>query len=463
MKYKKLASHIRQVHSQKKATNFLYIVQRFKMRAQNPKRNNLLKKVGPLTILIGFIGTVIGLWADITGNAILPTINQETQMTGDFRVGVASFIVETPSIDTRVGYELAQGVYARMVETATEHQTDFTINVWGPDRLPPITGQTALLREEVAAEIAANIDADLLVYGSITLIEGKWQITPEFYVNDQSFVEAAELTGHHQLGAAFSIPNEADLISRITVSREYKSRIQALVFLTIGLAYYADNMFSEAVTYFQLAETVENWPDNTGKEVLYLLIGNGEMKQDHLSEAESHYRHALELDSNYARAYIGLASVYYLRALEPARITHQPDDINLRFLDRAIRTYQKALTVPNQPTSLNVTTKIHLGLGQSYLSRQYIFYKPGSCAKLDDFTLAITELAQVTTAYGDPEQPTNTHIQEFAAEAYGRLGLIYMLTCNKPLAIQNYEMAAALSITSERRSYFQSSLASLQE
>lgn len=436
---------------------------RYKAWITQPHVKRLIKIGSTAAVLIGFIGTVIGLWADVTGKAVFPTLTQETRMTGDFRVGVTALVPQEPTISPAVGRDLAQGIYSLMSQTGAESQTDFTITIWGPDRLPPITGQTAAARATAAADLAADIDADMIVYGAITHHDGKWQITPEFYVREQSFLEAAELTGHHQLGAAFSVPAQANLVSRITVSREYASRAQALTFLTVGLGFYAVNRYADSLTYFQYAENVENWQEDTGKEVLYLLMGNAEMKQEHLSAAESHYRHALNLDPDYARAYVGLASVYYLNALMPARAGSHPADVDLRLINRAIRTYQRALDAPNQPPTANIVTKVHLGLGQSYLSRQYAHYQPGICAPPDDFILAITELEQVVAAYTNPEQADNSLLREFAAEAYGRLGLIYYLSCNKLLAVQNYEMAVALSTDPERRGYFQSSLASLQE
>ncbi|MBA3871796.1 MAG: hypothetical protein H0X30_21830, partial [Anaerolineae bacterium] len=87
--------------------------------------------------------------------------------------------------------------------------------------------------------------------------------------------------------------------------------------------------FMSALKSYQAALDVPSWSDNDGKEIVYMLIGNSEMKLaeqaaqrcdrstvlTHTDSAEKAYKQSTTLAPDFAKAYAGLANVYAVRAL----------------------------------------------------------------------------------------------------------------------------------------------------
>jgi tetratricopeptide (TPR) repeat protein len=100
------------------------------------------------------------------------------------------------------------------------------------------------------------------------------------------------------------------------------ARASALSLIAIGMAYQSVDNYEQALQFFQRAEETPGWLDSAGKEVIYLLLGNAYARQASLQKsaqpleaAAQAYEKALALNSQYARAQVGLASVICLQAL----------------------------------------------------------------------------------------------------------------------------------------------------
>ncbi len=386
---------------------------------------NVLGGYWPLVVLLAIVilgGTGYAVW-----RLVFPA-----RMAGDFRIAVAGFAVKGQTSQRGLGTELAQGVYLSLNQDLAELSHDFTVTIWSPDRVGTVQGETPEARAQSAQQLADKIGADVLVYGVIDVSQPLWEVTPEFYVTSTNFNEAQEITGQHQIGEPFTLAGEGGLLSRVDLSRKMDARAEAITRITLGLAYYSLRDYTDALTTFQTAENVSGWQDSQGKAVLYLLEGNAAAKQNDLVTSISYLNRSLEIDPEYARPIVSLASVYYLQALEPFNESQKPSDVDLALIDKAIAEYNLALQAHHQPALSDITTKVNFGLGQCYLMQVYA----GSKGSLN---LAVDKFKSVIADYR-----SNPRLRELAAESHARLGLIYALSNHDADAVQEYQQAAAL-------------------
>ncbi len=402
--------------------------------------SNLLSIPLLLSILIITVGVSMYLFL---------RFKKPSQMRGDFRIAVASFAIDDQIADPDMGEELAQNFYTSLQNAFDQTPLDFVVSIWGPEQVGKIRGQSQEDRTRAAEQLAHKIDADVIVYGWVESTDNIWQIVPEFYISAENFYEGQEITGPYNMGTAIYVAKQqVELLTRFEVNSELFSRAEALSYITIGIVHYSSRdpeHLGKALDYFQLADEVKNWDAQEGKQVLYLLMGGTAFKLNDLELAKTYYRKSLTLDPEYARAYLGLAGIFYMQALEFAGEAEEPTGIDISLLNKAIDTYTRALEMPYQPPFSDVATKVHFGLGQCYFALVYSGEK-------DSFNLAISEFEAVIAEYSDGANP---RVLEAAAESYARLGLIYDLSGYPDLAIENYKMAVSLSTNLERQAIYE--------
>ncbi|MCU0485997.1 MAG: protein kinase [Anaerolineales bacterium] len=356
------------------------------------------------------------------------------RMSGDFRVAVAEFDVIGNPANPSLGKELADCVYQRLVQTFAEAKLDFSIVVWGPDKVRSVSGITADERALDAQNLASALGADILVYSTIDVTQPVWQVQPEFLITSESFYQAAELNGPAQLGAAFTVTGMGEIAQRLEFSTRMTPRVNILAHITVGLAYISAKNYPVAIRELQAIEALPEWEVYNSKEVLYLLVGNAALLAQDIPLAESYFLKSLDANPEYARAMIGLGGVYYLQALTPFDASKNPADTDMVLLQRSIETFLQASRASDQPPLADIPAKVHYGLGQGYFMLVYSGYETS-------FDAAANEFKAVIDSYGDG---TNPRIREIAAESHARLGLIYSLTGNDELVSSEYARAAAL-------------------
>lgn len=394
-----------------------------------PAEQKLLQRI--LTMQnIGFLALIIVTIA--AAYFLYSTLRTETpdQMTGDFRIAVAEFLVTGDESSTELGNEIAIGMHDRLVSEIEQFNLDVIVTTWGPVEVGTagmITGSNAEERAASAEQLAKQIDANILVYGVIDTTSTSWSVQPEFYISEENFYEAQEIIGHHKIGDAFSVVSPTDTGKRFIFSDEITPRVNLLSHITVGLVYYAIENYPKSLEALLLAEDIEGLEEDDGLQVLYLLTGNAAGKSGELDIAESYNLRALEIDPEYARAQIGLASVMYIRALAS-------EPINSELLNDSVQQYLNALVAETQPNLADISTKGHFGLGQSYMVLTLI-------GESNSFEPAISEFEQVISDYGEG---TNSRIRVLAGEAHGRLGRIYAEMGLNDLALSEYEASVEL-------------------
>lgn len=382
--------------------------------------------------VIGFALALIGLIANLEQLGLFP--RQPERMSGDFRIAVAGFVASTPTGDSVFGIDLAESTVMRLQEAFSEVQKDYIVTIWGPDRVGLVKGNSPEERNISAARISDLLGADMVVYGTTSIQDNITVVLPQFYLSTERFHEAGEITGSYKFGKQIPILGRGSVSDRIEASKELTYRIQVLSRVAVGLSYYAVNDHHKALGHFQTAELTLRPQDDSVRQILLLLSGNAVTRVGNLDLAEEKYQQALRIDSQYARAFLGLGDVYYLKAQSGFVKSQDPKDINMEMLDVAAEFYEKAAVAESQFAFSDITTKTHFGLGQIRLTQAYSGVN-------DEIDAAIREFEFVIDEY---EQTGNPRIRRLAAESHARLGLIFELLDDRPEAASRYRMASSL-------------------
>jgi len=397
--------------------------------------NNIYEGIDRKTFILSFIGlTFITVVVGISLYFALKP-NEPQTMAGDFKIAIAGFSEIGTSGQNNLGYDLAESLRLRLEKDLEAINPDLVIMVWGPDKVGTIQENTPEERALEAEKIATNIHANLVIYGLVDMtVQEQWQVIPEFYISAENFYEANEIVGQYDMGEPISLPGLSNSAWQFEFGKSMFARGKALAAISVGLGYMAVHDYESALEILQTGEDIENWEESQGQKVLYTLIGLAAGKSGHYDIAEDVLLRAIEIDDEYARPYIGMANLNYIRAMQGFEISKQIQDIQPEFLDICLNYLEQAVSAPNKPPLADVETKIHFSRGQCYLAQVL-------AGKGVDLMPAIIEFEYVIEDFGDG---ANSRVRELAAESYARLGLVYNLTENYDQAATHYQLAADL-------------------
>lgn len=400
----------------------------------------------PVAVILGIISVLLAYLLIRANNTNVGP------MSGEWNVAVAGFTPigeETIGKDEAniIGYVFFNRVEAELSELGK--YVDLTIEVRGPNDISEIKGEEPGQLALQAEKLATKINADIVIYGIVSKNGNALRLTPYFFIDVDNFYEAEEIVGQHSLGERITIVKGNDnLPSQIKLNRELSKRAQALALITRGLSMYSIHAYEDAIELFYEANSKDYWNYSSGREVVYQFIGNASAKVEDLASAETAYTEALKIEPEYGRSYAGLANVKYLQALQGVT----PDDFfpDKILLDKAINLYWDALEAKIKPETADVPERVAFGLGQVYFVKWFL----GE----DTLTEAINNFTHVLNEFNNGE---NHRLQETAAEAYGRLGLIERQLGNIDKAIELFSNAIELSSDPSRRGLYWATLADM--
>ena len=302
-------------------------------------------------ILLVLVGLVVGGAATFLGPG---------QMTGLFNVAVAEFgqlDADGQVHPSKDGQLLSEWIFRGLQEEYKGLPREFAAQIWHDSlgltqkrtRIGIISGRTPEERQRVAMKLADRINAHVVIYGNLDVDQSPASFIPEFYVSPLAG-QADEIIGAHQLGTPITVELPIDLrnpVTSLALNAPLSVRAAVLVQFTIGLMYDLANQPQKAYDVFRKMETtLTGWERTEGKEILYLFIGREAHLLKREDEAVEAYESALDINPNYARAYIGLGNIHYERAKQ------LPADKLLASgeLEQAIDQYRKAVEVaPSSP------------------------------------------------------------------------------------------------------------------
>ncbi len=257
------------------------------------------------------------------------------------------------------------------------------VEIRGPELTGRITGATTSEREKAAEKLASSIQADLIVSGKV--IEGGKRFLPEIFVSGRQGLNTID-PGFYAFGDIRFRP-DANLFVSVNDQQELQQRLaqstRSLVQFILGVNAFATRSYEEASSNFKdsvdasgLDLSAENLSSQGthGLETLLLLMGDLDSKQAAASaglgqrralfeSARAHYEQSLELDREFARAYVGLAEVTFLQSAGSCPRNSPAVDID--GLKSAIDLYRRALASKHQTPIANIEPKVHFGIGRA--------------------------------------------------------------------------------------------------
>lgn len=373
-------------------------------------------------------------------------------MKGEWNIAISTFSSRSAKdISTQNAYLIGLQFYNRLNQELLSQGAaiDLSIEIWGPDKTPPIRGNTINERATNAQAVASRINADVIIYGVVEKDGSVLFLQPEFYVAIKNYYEVYEIVGQYTLGPAIPIVGQSEEIpSQIRINRELAARSKAFSLVANGLSLFSFHDYYGAYQKFSEANSVEFWRENVGRETIFLFLGNAAGRANKLPEAESSFLKALEIDPEYSRALIGLAGIKYVMALEGSSSDNFHPDQGI--LEESIQLYQAALSAKNKPGTADIEAKVAFGLGQVYLVK----WLEGNGSP----NLALNNFNYVIKKYKDE---SNFRISELAAESYARIGLIRRELHDFESAIIDFENAVDISTSPFRKGLYWETLGDL--
>lgn len=427
-----------------------------------PMRINLKEGINKLdlvmnwakkNVILSIIGFII-LVGIPTAYFYIDRFYKETKaMSGEWNIAVSSFYLKGDvGIKKDDARNIAKVFFNRLNSEVGDlfKTSNIVCELRGPEDIEIIEGDTEGERSIHAQEVAKKINADMLIYGSIEKIRDDLELKPEFYISIKNFYEADELTGNHILGRNIKlIAGESILPSQLNLNRDLSLRAQVLSSVVRGLSYYLIHDYVNSYTNFKKANNDNLWESNEGRQTIYLLEGNAAGRAKMFEESKSAYLNAIEIDPDYARAYIGLGGIYYLLSMrDKSSAIYNP---NTSFLNDSIKLFKKALGIKKSPKLADITTKAEFGLGQAYLALWF-----SGNRTLD---VSIKYFNKVLKEY---KENRNYRIKEIAAESHARLGFVNFSFGKIDEAEKEFEESLKLSSMPERRALYYSTLSDIQ-
>ena len=371
-----------------------------------------------------------------------------TEMTGHFNVAVAKF--DAPSGDAqldlpRVAKRLDNQVYEYLDSVLADlgTQTDVQIQVRPPDQTGPIGGGDVEARAGRAYELATAINADLVLYGTLTGTSNSTQFEPEFVLVDRGALaqanELAHMSGHYRLGSQLEYAGSPPLREQ-DVGRDLRTRTAAFAELALGLTHFQVGRYADASQHFEKAltdgsEGAGGWPEEDGKEFLYLFLGSTAGLMGDLDVAETNFVEALRLNDEFARGHVGLASVAFARS-RCGDTTRRPDATLLDTADGHLRAAEGAAF---RPPESDIEPKVAFARARILVCRQ-LQLPPPTQADVDSGWQEVERLyGIVLDAYQLSDGTHNARLHDVAAQAHMGLGLVVVARDG----VDGYETAIA--------------------
>lgn len=420
----------------------------------------LMVALGAGLVMLIFIGAMTALVGrDVRRFAPTPL---PEKMAGDIRVAVAEFGVmneQNEIVASTEGQQYAQSFVAEIKknldlldEELQAIEPKYQIALRGPPEVRLVEGSAPAARQEDAKKVATEHNANIVIYGYLTIKVGRTDFNPELYVSDQFLRGAEELTGAHEFGAACKVG--ADIQANFPASANLRECVaketRAFAIFLVGLGYYGLGNYERAEKSFEEALATEDPENKTVRKIYYLFAGKTAQeyaaslppsaqqaqKQFELwNEAQTFYQKALAISPEYARAQLGYADMVFQKAKGECT----PESVDAEGLQAAVDGFQRARTAADQIPDANIDHKTAFYLGRAYLCQ--------SLAGADKWAEAERETQKVIDQYDEGDKRFKEVARGRAVEAHAFLGMIYLMRPddNLLLAAQEYRNAIKLN------------------
>lgn len=423
-----------------------------------------------LASVLAVIG-LLGYWLAVN---LAPA--QPGRMNGQFNLAVAEFAqvdvdgkVITPT--TEAGRQLSLWTYEQV---GRDLQGDPSLLIWHDEaaatsQANATIGVVADGQEgvETPEALAQRLNADAVIYGRITpLANGFAELELKFFVAEQLERDLATIGGEYRVGEPIRF-RLAD--PGLEVRGPLSEQVNRMTQITLGLNYTLVGRHTDAIAAYERAAAAS--PDS---EVVQFLLGQEHLfqaqadveREQNEQAAQAYFERSIQLNPDYLRGYIGLGSVYFVRAqrrLEATYSDHYTGDKveayrdTLALVEPAIKNYALAaaalalsgadrelseadlrdLAGPGEITprggadtdSVLLSNAARIALGMSYrLKAEATYYLGDAQAAGELIDQALRTLEQALAL-----RPGSQRDYRLVAQAYLALGNVYTLQA----ALQN--------------------------
>ena len=339
---------------------------------------------------------------------------------------------------------------SRLKSPSNTAATTAGIIIWKPEQIDFGTPTPEQAGENWMAKFAAQHEVDIVLYGMVDCRANAITVSPQFYVAPGYFKHAPELIGSYDFGAfAHAINKASDSIALDEFRQELLDRANAIVSLGRGFEYYArDNNkdYLSAASVFEAVLAADEIQDPRGQAMLHYMLGNAYMRAsstdcndllpDVLKQAESHYAEAVDIEPEFASAYLGLGSIMSQWALNTG---HDPKLVQ-EYLDRGEAYHLKAIAARIQPVNANIETRVALNRAQAKVIAHDVIDPDAN----DLLSSAEALLNLVIARYVNAGENAAS-LRSTAAHAYSMLGNVLMAQARTTEALDAYYKAAAIA------------------
>lgn len=330
------------------------------------------------------------------------------------------------------------------------------IVIWKPEQVDFGTPTPAQARENWMAKFASTHEVDIVMYGTVDCRDSAISVSPQFYVAPGYFKHAPELIGSYDFGAfSHAINKTSDSIALDEFRQELLDRANAVVALGRGFEYYARDNYKDylnAATVFETVLSSTSVQDTRGQAMLHYMLGNAYMRAssndcndvlpDVLKQAETNYLIAIDVEPEFANAYVGLGSIMSQWALNST-----PDEAGVRgFLERGEDFYNKALTARIQPVNANVAMRVALSRAQAKVIEHDLL----EVGRSEVLASAEGLLNTVIDNYLNAGESASS-LRSTTAHAYSLLGDVQLTREETHTALDAYYKASALATDAKLR------------
>jgi tetratricopeptide (TPR) repeat protein len=373
---------------------------------------------------------------------------------GIFNIAVAEFgEMDANGVihSSKAGQQLSRYTVNYLRDELTKEDSNLVI--WPTGSSIFTRTRVPLVQPNTAGKTASDLNADLLLYGYIDTRSNPPQLILNFWIAPQVKYKFEDIQGSTQIGGPIRV---VDLNNPgISVQSELKSQSSAVAFIAMGLAQEQLGQTQDALNAFLKAETAAPQSEIVqffiGREYLFLAEFKPDQQDAVWKQAEDSFLKSISFNDQYAKAYLGLGSVYIKQSadlLTKAIAVGQPIDPQaLQLADQGIETYQKVLDLKPGPGLGEADQALaQLALGNAHQQKGAIlYYQQDYDSALSDFDKAAQTLEAVrtslNTSVADHESYRRYLVQsdEYLGTVYQWLGSTYGVKRNYDQAFPAYQ------------------------
>jgi tetratricopeptide (TPR) repeat protein len=336
----------------------------------------------PIWAVLALLAGVAAAIALLAWIAFRPPQGPAT-MSGLFNVAVADFgmldsrgQVSSSQTGDLLSRRLYEGLQIEFNSLPKDIQQNFQPQVWQDSmdqaqkgvKIGMIPGSTPDDQEKAACALAERIHARIVIYGNLPASAATTDFIPQVAVcnNSQLRIDADEIVGGHPVGAGVPARLLAQLSDpNVETSVNIKLNAWSNTFsaFTIGVMYDLQGRSDLALSVFQQAQNEVKSDTGKDNEVIWFFIGREYLLLNQDDQAEKAFLLSIAANAHYARAHLGLGTVYedHAQALAPVQRATTPD------LGKAVAQYQQALQEASSSPGALVGVKASLGLATTSL------------------------------------------------------------------------------------------------